>query len=175
MGYNDTPSANRIHIGFFGQRNAGKSSLVNAVTGQSLSVVSDVAGIAEEVHRLGIPLIVDEAHGGHFGFHPAFPENAVKYADAVIMSVHKTLPAFTQTALLHLCSDRIDQVLVQRFLGIYETSSPSYILMAGIEKSLEMIRKQGTQLFDQYADMLGAFRKETDDIRNFKILCQIYC
>lgn len=44
MGYNDTPSANRIHIGFFGQRNAGKSSLVNAVTGQSLSVVSDVAG-----------------------------------------------------------------------------------------------------------------------------------
>lgn len=44
MGYNDTPSANRIHIGFFGKRNAGKSSLVNAVTGQSLSVVSDVAG-----------------------------------------------------------------------------------------------------------------------------------
>ena len=44
MGYNDTPSANRIHIGFFGKRNAGKSSLVNAVTGQSLAVVSDVAG-----------------------------------------------------------------------------------------------------------------------------------
>ena len=44
MGMNDTPSANRVHIGFFGRRNAGKSSVVNAVTGQELSVVSDVMG-----------------------------------------------------------------------------------------------------------------------------------
>ena len=44
MGLNDTPVANRVHIGFFGRRNAGKSSLVNAVTGQTVSVVSDVAG-----------------------------------------------------------------------------------------------------------------------------------
>ncbi|HWT76965.1 MAG TPA: [FeFe] hydrogenase H-cluster maturation GTPase HydF [Mobilitalea sp.] len=44
MGLNDTPSANRIHIGFFGKRNAGKSSVVNAVTGQELAVVSDVKG-----------------------------------------------------------------------------------------------------------------------------------
>ena len=44
MGLNDTPVANRIHIGFFGRRNAGKSSLVNAVAGQTVSVVSDVAG-----------------------------------------------------------------------------------------------------------------------------------
>jgi tRNA U34 5-carboxymethylaminomethyl modifying GTPase MnmE/TrmE len=44
MGLNETPSANRIHIGFFGKRNSGKSSLVNAVTGQDLAVVSDVKG-----------------------------------------------------------------------------------------------------------------------------------
>ena len=44
MSLNDTPSANRVHIGFFGLRNAGKSSLVNAVTGQALSIVSDVKG-----------------------------------------------------------------------------------------------------------------------------------
>ena len=44
MGLNDTPSAERVHIGFFGRRNAGKSSLVNAVTGQELSVVSPVKG-----------------------------------------------------------------------------------------------------------------------------------
>lgn len=133
-------------------------------------IVSDVAGIAEEVHRLGIPLIVDEAHGAHFGFHPAFPENAVKYADAVIMSVHKTLPAFTQTALLHLCSDRIDQVLVQRFLGIYETSSPSYILMAGIEKSLSIVKDQGEELFDRYVAMLRSFREEVRDLKHLWVL-----
>ena len=105
-------------------------------------VVSDIKNIADTVHAYGIPLIVDEAHGAHFGFSPEFPENATRLgADAVIMSVHKTLPAFTQTALLHLCSDRIAEKKVAQFLGIYETSSPSYLLMAGIEKSLQIIEK----------------------------------
>lgn len=129
-------------------------------------IVSDVAGIAKVVHRYGIPLIVDEAHGAHFGFHDAFPKNAVRLgADAVIMSVHKTLPAFTQTALLHLCSERIERAAVERFLGIYETSSPSYILMAGIEKSLSMIKEQGRELFDRYAAMLHSFRESVQDLK----------
>lgn len=66
MGLNDTPSANRVHIGFFGCRNTGKSSLVNAVTGQSLAVVSDVAGTTTdpvyksmELLPLGPVVIVD--------------------------------------------------------------------------------------------------------------------
>ena len=66
MGLNDTPSANRVHIGFFGCRNAGKSSLVNAVTGQNLAVVSDVAGTTTdpvyksmELLPLGPVVIVD--------------------------------------------------------------------------------------------------------------------
>ena len=66
MSLNDTPSANRVHIGFFGCRNAGKSSLVNAVTGQSLAVVSDVAGTTTdpvyksmELLPLGPVVIID--------------------------------------------------------------------------------------------------------------------
>lgn len=68
MGLNDTPSGERLHIGFFGRRNAGKSSLVNAVTGQELSVVSDVAGTttdpvykAMELLPLGPVMIIDTA------------------------------------------------------------------------------------------------------------------
>ncbi len=68
MGLNDTPSANRVHIGFFGRRNAGKSSLVNAVTGQELAVVSDYAGTttdpvykAMELLPLGPVMIIDTA------------------------------------------------------------------------------------------------------------------
>lgn len=68
MGLNDTPSGNRVHIGFFGRRNAGKSSLVNAVTGQELAVVSDVAGTttdpvykAMELLPLGPVMIIDTA------------------------------------------------------------------------------------------------------------------
>ncbi len=66
MGLNDTPSANRIHIGFFGRRNAGKSSLVNAVTGQELAVVSDTKGTTTdpvyksmELLPLGPVMIID--------------------------------------------------------------------------------------------------------------------
>ncbi len=65
MGLNDTPAAERVHIGFFGMRNAGKSSLVNAVTGQNLSVVSDVKGTttdpvkkAMELKPLGPAVII---------------------------------------------------------------------------------------------------------------------
>ncbi|MDR2338523.1 MAG: [FeFe] hydrogenase H-cluster maturation GTPase HydF [Deltaproteobacteria bacterium] len=66
MGLNDTPSSSRVHIGFFGKRNAGKSSLVNAVTGQDLAVVSDVLGTttdpvykAMELLPLGPVVIID--------------------------------------------------------------------------------------------------------------------
>ena len=51
MGLNDTPSGERIHIGFFGRRNAGKSSVVNAVTGQELAVVSDTKGTTTDPDR----------------------------------------------------------------------------------------------------------------------------
>lgn len=66
MGLNDTPSANRVHIGFFGRRNAGKSSIVNAVTGQDLAVVSDIKGTTTdpvyksmELLPLGPVMIID--------------------------------------------------------------------------------------------------------------------
>lgn len=135
-------------------------------------LVSDVEAIADVAHRRGIPLIVDEAHGAHFGFHEAFPENAVKlHADAVIMSVHKTLPAFTQTALLHLCSDRIDGALLQRFLGIYESSSPSYILMAGISRCMDMVTDaSGREKFQEYVKMLEDFRRRMEKLRHLRVL-----
>ena len=132
-------------------------------------LVSDVKSIAEVVHRRNIPLIVDEAHGAHFGFHEAFPENAVAYADAVIMSVHKTLPAFTQTAVLCLCSDRIDEKEVEKYLGIYETSSPSYVLMAGIERSLRMVSDGGSELFAAYVEKLSGFRASVRDLKHLAV------
>lgn len=132
-------------------------------------LVSDVKSIAEVVHRRNIPLIVDEAHGAHFGFHEAFPENAVAYVDAVIMSVHKTLPAFTQTAVLCLCSDRIDEKEVEKYLGIYETSSPSYVLMAGIERSLRMVSDGGSELFAAYAEKLSGFRASVRDLKHLAV------
>lgn len=124
-------------------------------------LVSDVRAIADLAHAHGIPLIVDEAHGAHFGLDEAFPDNAtVLGADAVIMSVHKTLPAPTQTAILHLCSDRINVTKMEKFLGIYETSSPSYVLMAGIEESLRLADEAKGVQMKEYVRRLQIFREK---------------
>lgn len=124
-------------------------------------LVSDIRAIADLAHTHGIPLIVDEAHGAHFGLDEAFPDNAtVLGADAVIMSVHKTLPAPTQTALLHLCSDRINVTKMEKFLGIYETSSPSYVLMAGIEESLRLADEARGAQMKEYVRRLQIFREK---------------
>ena len=98
-------------------------------------VVSDVKKIAEVAHVHKIPLIVDEAHGAHFGFHPYFPKNANENgADIVIHSVHKTLPSLTQTALLHINETSVNREKVRMYLHMLQSSSPSYVLMASIDE-----------------------------------------
>lgn len=134
-------------------------------------VVSDIEKIADTVHRHKIPLIVDEAHGAHFGFHRSFPENATKLgADLVIMSTHKTLPAFTQTALLHICSERVDPASIERYLSIYETSSPSYILMAGINRCLCMIEKDSEFYFNKYQKNLNTFYQSVSNLKYLHVI-----
>ena len=106
-------------------------------------ILSDVRGIVKIAHSYGIPVIVDQAHGAHFGFHSAFPENAVSDgADLVIHSTHKTLPAPTQTALLHYNSLLVSLETVKKYLRIYQSSSPSYVFMAGIDQCIRLRLEQ---------------------------------
>lgn len=134
-------------------------------------IVSDISGIAKAVHARKIPLIVDEAHGAHFGFDRGFPENAVRLgADAVIMSLHKTLPSFTQTALLHLCSDLISKEQVKRYLGIFQTSSPSYLFMAGMDACIRQLRNNGAELFLSFRKKLEQFYQDTADLKGLHVM-----
>lgn len=123
-------------------------------------VVSDVERIAQIVHRRGIPLIVDEAHGAHFGFADYFPQNSNrKGADLVIHSVHKTLPSLTQTALLHLNGKLIDREKVRMYLRMLQSSSPSYVLMASIDSCMDLIENKREELFFPYIDRLKRTRE----------------
>ena len=136
-------------------------------------VVSDIARIAEFVHAHGIPLIVDEAHGAHFGLteDEVFPDSAVHCgADLVVQSLHKTLPSYTQTALLHVCSDRVPQKRVEQFLDIYETSSPSYILMAGMERCIRYMRESGAQELCRFRERLDRFGSRMAALRRLKLI-----
>ena len=129
-------------------------------------VVSDVKNIAHAAHKFGIPLIVDEAHGAHFHFSKYFPTSAAELgADLVIQSFHKTLPSLTQTAVLHVCSDRVDLEKIKRFMGIYQTSSPSYILMASIDACIDTMTAEGHEMFREFTKMLERTRKRLSQCR----------
>ena len=134
-------------------------------------VVSDIKGIADAVHRRGGILILDEAHGAHFGFHPLFPENGnVQGADIVIHSLHKTLPALTQTALLHMNGTLADRERVRMYLHMLQSSSPSYVLMAGIDECIRMLEERAGDVFQQYTWILEKTRNSLKELRNLKLI-----
>jgi len=133
-------------------------------------VVSDVEAIATIIHQYGALLLVDEAHGAHFGFHPGFPQSAIKKgADLVIQSIHKTLPAFTQTALLHSNKAELNE-RIEKYLSIYQSSSPSYLLMAGIDCCISLLEKDVTSLFEAFDEKLKSFYQSMKELKNLQLL-----
>ena len=133
-------------------------------------ILSDVNSIVKIAHNYGIPVIVDQAHGAHFGFHSAFPENAVSDgADLVIHSTHKTLPAPTQTALLHYNSLLVSLETVKKYLRIYQSSSPSYVLMAGIDSCMDFVKREGQERLEQLLISRKELSERSKELKKIKI------
>lgn len=134
-------------------------------------VLSDIETIAKIVHGREIPLIVDEAHGAHLGFSENLPASAVsKGADVVIQSFHKTLPSLTQTAVLHRMSERIAPERIRKYLSVYQTSSPSYIFMASIDRCVRMMQSRGGRYFAELEKNLEVFYGKVRDLKHLKVL-----
>ncbi|WP_088825747.1 MULTISPECIES: aminotransferase class I/II-fold pyridoxal phosphate-dependent enzyme [Listeria] len=94
----------------------------------------DLARVAQVIHHFGALVLVDEAHGAHFAASDAFPRDALRCgADAVVQSAHKTLPAMTMGAFLHINSDSARLARIRHYLQIVQTSSPSYLVMASLD------------------------------------------
>lgn len=134
-------------------------------------VVSDIREIADIVHEYGIPVIVDEAHGAHFGFHSYFPQNSNYLgADVIIHSLHKTLPALTQCALIHMNGPIVDRERIRQYLHMLQTSSPSYVLMASMDVCLERIAAGGSEYFDEYVNLLDSARFELKKLNHLRLI-----
>lgn len=135
-------------------------------------VISDIRAIADIVHSFGLPLIVDEAHGAHLGYWGEFEAPAItRGADLVIQSLHKTLPSMTQTALLHLCGGRVDAGWVKKYLAMFQSSSPSYVMMAGIDRCMGLLEREGEALFSAYAARLARLRNALErSLKNIRLL-----
>lgn len=134
-------------------------------------IVSDIRKIADIAYKYQAYLIIDEAHGAHFSLSSFFPESAVKCgADLVIQSLHKTLPCLTQSAVLHIASERVDCNRVEEMLGIFQTSSPSYVLMAGMDRCVRLLQHSGKQLFYEFKCKLDHFFENTQNLRYLQVL-----
>lgn len=133
--------------------------------------VSDIRAIASYLHGYNIPLIVDEAHGAHFKFSGEFPKTAVEQgADIVINSVHKTLPSLTQTAVMHINYGYVNVSKVKRYWNIYQSTSPSYILMGSIDRCMSIIHKDGEYLFEKYTEQLKILRSRLEKLNNIRLI-----
>lgn len=133
-------------------------------------VISDVRGIAEVCHAHGVPLFVDGAHGAHLGF-GGFPESAASCgADMVAVSLHKTLPSLTQTAVLLLNGDRIDRGDVRRCAAIFGSSSPSYILSASVDGCVRYMEREGDAAAGRWLETLDGFYRAAAGMENIKLL-----
>ena len=136
-------------------------------------IISDVEGIADAVHERGGVLVVDEAHGAHLPFGDRFPKSAIYCgADVVLQSLHKTLPAMTQTAVMHVCSNRVDIDRVAAALDIFESSSPSYILMSSIADCIRYMKLHGSEAVEALSSKLDRLYSSAADLTHVKLVTQ---
>ena len=134
-------------------------------------MISDIAAICRAAHERNVPVIVDEAHGAHLGLcDEAFPADAMRMgADISVKSVHKTLPSLTQTAILLARHDRVDMAALDHALDIFETSSPSYLLMASIDGCVSLMERRGAEILTSWRQALDEFYEGTAALSNLRV------
>ncbi|MCT4662593.1 MAG: aminotransferase class I/II-fold pyridoxal phosphate-dependent enzyme [Tissierellales bacterium] len=128
--------------------------------------------IVKLAHEAGLYVIIDEAHGAHL---PFYEQENIKSAldsnaDLVVQSYHKTLPALTQTAVLHLNTDKIDHKKLEKKLFTFQTTSPSYLLMNSMEYAFEFMRDDGAELLEILGDKIDSLSERLQKIDG----CEIY-
>jgi arginine decarboxylase len=114
-------------------------------------MVADVAGCAEVAHAAGVALVVDQAWGPHFGFHPDLPRGALQLgADAVLTSTHKIVGSLTQSAMLHVGhTDRVDAARISRAMRLMRSTSPSSLLLASLDAARRQLAVHGEALLHE--------------------------
>lgn len=122
--------------------------------------VADVAGCAAVAHEAGVPLVVDQSWGPHFGFHPDLPAGALAQgADAMLTSTHKIVGSLTQSAMLHVAdTGRVDVGAVARAIRLLRTTSPSSLLFASLDAARRQLAVHGEALLHDTLGVIASTR-----------------
>ena len=118
-----------------------------------------------------MPVIVDQAWGSHLGLHPELPRGAMRAgADGMIISAHKTLAAFTQSAILLARGELLDFERLNAAFELLNTTSPSAAIAASIDRARWIMATNGDQLLAQTLELARRFRRELADVDGLYIL-----
>lgn len=132
---------------------------------------TDLAPLARICHDHSVPLLVDEAHGAHYGQHPALPAGALACgADGVVQSTHKMLPALTMGAMLHVQGPRLDRTLLRQRLAMVQSSSPSYPLMASLDLARRLVHTGRAGAFTAGLAAVDVLKRGLAELPRFKLL-----
>jgi arginine decarboxylase len=132
---------------------------------------SDLESIADLAHTHGIPLLVDEAHGPHFAFHPHLPTPALRQgADLVVQSTHKVLAALSQASMLHVQGDRVDRERLQVALQLTQSTSPNYLLLASLDAARYQMATEGEALLSQTLALAQTLRARLAQIPGLRVV-----
>ena len=132
---------------------------------------ANVAALAEVAHSRGIPLVADEAWGAHLHFHPALPQAALEAgADLVISSTHKIVGSLTQSAMIHLGSDRFEESIIDRCISMTESTSPNSLLCASLDAARRQAAIYGEAMLTETIAVLAETREEIKEIPGLDVL-----
>jgi arginine decarboxylase len=136
-----------------------------------VGTTGDLAGHARAAHEAGVPLIVDAAWAAYLGFHPDLPPHAIAAgADALVTSAHKTLPAYTQGALLLARTERLDVARLNRAFEATHTTSPAGSILASIDAARALLAREGPGLCARLLRGVAAARRRLREVPGVDVL-----
>jgi lysine decarboxylase len=136
-----------------------------------VGTTGDLAGHAQVAHEAGVPLIVDAAWAAYLGFHPDLPRHALAAgADAMVTSAHKTLPAYTQGAIVLARTERLDVNRLERAFDATHTTSPAGSIMASIDAARALLARDGERLCGRLLRGVAAARKRLREVPGIDVL-----
>jgi len=135
-------------------------------------MAADIAGLAEVAHAAGVPLIVDQSWGPHFGFNEALPPTALSQgADTMLTSTHKIAGSLTQSAMLHVAHGAlVDPGAIARALRLLRSTSPSSLLIASLDSARRQLALHGEQLLFETLEAIEVARAKLETIPGIQLV-----
>ena len=136
-----------------------------------VGTVGDVAGLGEAAHAHDVPLVVDAAWAAHFGFHPDLPRHALQLgADVMVTSAHKTLPAWSQAAVVLARTERVDVARLDAGVEATATTSPAGAILASTDAARALLARDGEALLGEAMAAAASARAQLGEVEGLVVV-----